>query len=187
MPEPLTLALGSIATIATAACGWLGKRELVRKNEDTQVTKREDRLLDALETQRADLQRQINAMNVVAAEREQDLRDRVKLAEKRADTLSGKLSAQGEEIDRLRHALVELESQRNEERLEFQRQIGELQDQLAEMRADKEAMEADLRITVDHVAALTDQLRALGQEPQPRPAQPRGANGQFKPYKRKGK
>lgn len=96
----------------------------------------------------------------------------------------GKLSGQ---ISSLEHQLLARESELATLRSDLdnvRRDNAQLRGELADSQAVVEGLAADLQITADHVAALQEQLTRLGQEPEPRPTQPRNPNGT---YARKGK
>lgn len=61
----------------------------------------------------------------------------------------------------------------------WEKRLGDLDDQLADVQANNEQLTGELSLTKEHVADLSEQVQQLGGIPRPAPTQPREAGGQF--------
>lgn len=158
----LTAAGATVAAIATGLFGWLSGRQTTARAAIQGETDQLQQLLSRLDAAEKEASAREVRLLADASAREQKLTDRVTRAEERSDRLSAKISAQGVEIDKLHGQINSLERQRNEERA------------LAEsLRSDVDELVQDNAVLREHVDALSSQVTSLGQQPAPRPSNPR--------------
>lgn len=88
-------------------------------------------------------------------------------------------TATNERLDKAKARIAELHLTNEREKRSWEKRLGDLEDQLADLQANNEALTGELSLTKDHVADLSEQVKQLGGIPRPAPTQPREADGQF--------
>lgn len=106
----------------------------------------------------------------------------------RIEKLEAQMQSKSDEIKDLSAQLAASEATRRI----LQDEVAELTAQLQQLQADRDDLAAevnsareDLATTLEHVAALQQQVTALGEQPAPRPERQRDAGGRF--AKQKGR